>query len=67
MSFYLQVRGNGATNIHPLNSGDNPGSCMAVDPLVMGIDSYLRPPVRVSESIIYESDVAICAQVHTKV
>jgi hypothetical protein len=39
MSFYLQVRGNGATNIHPPEF-DNPGSCVADDPLIMGIDDY---------------------------
>jgi len=40
MSFYLQVRGNGATNIRPPEF-DNPGSCVAEDPLDMGIDDYL--------------------------
>jgi hypothetical protein len=39
MLLYLQVRGNGATNIHPPEL-DNPGSCVAEDPLVMGIDDY---------------------------
>jgi len=36
----LQVRGNGATNIHPTEL-DNPGSCFAEDPLTMELDNYL--------------------------
>ena len=40
MSFYLQVLGNGATNIHPPEF-DNAGSCVAEDPIDMGIDDYL--------------------------
>ena len=48
MSFYLQLRGNGATNIRPPEL-DNPGSCIVEDPLVMGLDSYLgRPSVSVN-------------------
>ena len=48
MLLYLQVRGNGATNIRPPEF-DNPGSCVAEDPLVMGLDSYLgRPSVSVN-------------------
>ena len=48
MSFYLQVRGNGATNIHPPEF-DNLGSCVAEDPLDMGIDTYLgRPSISVN-------------------
>ena len=48
MSFYLQLRGNGATNIRSPEL-DNPGSCVVEYPLVMGLDSYLgRPSVSVN-------------------
>ena len=43
MSFYVQVRGDGATNIHPPEF-DKPGSCVAEDPLVLGVDTYLERP-----------------------
>ena len=40
MMLLLQVRGNGATSIHPPEL-DSPGSCLAEDPLVMDLDNYL--------------------------
>jgi hypothetical protein len=43
MTFYLQVQGNGATNIRPPEF-DNPGTCVAEVPLDMGIDTYLEHP-----------------------
>ena len=64
MSFYLQVRGNGATNIHPPEF-DNLGSCVAEDPLDMGIDTYLRrPSISVNHLGIRFGHVR---KVHTKV
>ena len=40
MMLLLQVRGNGATNIHHPKL-DNPGSCLAENPLTMELDNYL--------------------------
>ena len=40
MMLLLQVQGNGATNILPPEL-DNPGSCLAEDPLTMELDNYM--------------------------